>query len=288
LSRVVPPAAILITGCSSGIGRATATGLARAGYRVYATVRTESDADSLGAEGLSSLTPVLADVAEQDSVSALAGQLERELGGTGLGALVNNAGTAYSGPAEFIPMDDWRRQLEVNLLGHVAVTQALLPLVRSARGRIVNITSIGGIVATPFFAPYNASKYALEAVSDCLRVELAPWGIETIIVEPGSIATEIWEAGTSRAREMRDALGPEARELYGDAIEAAIAAGEETGARGIPAERVTETIEGALRSRRPRARYLVGRDAYGMAGAAKLLPARAYDRVVARMLNLPR
>jgi NAD(P)-dependent dehydrogenase (short-subunit alcohol dehydrogenase family) len=154
-------------------------------------------------------------------------------------------------------------------------------------GRIVNVTSIGGVVATPFFGPYNASKFALEALSDCLRVELRPWGIRTIAIEPGSIATDIWARGAENSRRMRESMGPEAERLYGRAMAAMERAATETGERGIPPERVAETIERAVTARRPRARYLVGRDARGMAAASRLLPAGVYDRLVARTLRLP-
>ena len=280
------PRTALITGCSSGIGRATALRLDAAGWRVFAGVRKEADAESLARDGSERLVAMILDVAEQDTIGKAGKLIAAECPG-GLDALVNNAGIAYTGPLEFVPLDDLRHQLEVNLVGHVAVTQAMLPALRTARGRIVNVTSIGGIVATPFFGPYNASKFALEALSDCLRVELRPWGIETVAIEPGSVATEIWASGTKASREMRDRMGPEAEELYGDAMEAAERASTETGARGIEAERAAETIEKALNAKRPRARYLIGRDAHVMSGAKLLLPARAFDWIVRRTLRLP-
>jgi NAD(P)-dependent dehydrogenase (short-subunit alcohol dehydrogenase family) len=274
----------LITGCSSGIGRATALRLDAAGWRVFAGVRRETDGDALVADASERLEPLIIDIGDPESVRAAG---ERASGGGGLDALVNNAGIAYSGPLEFVPLDDLRHQLEINLVGHLAVTQAALPALRRARGRIVNITSIGGVVATPFFGPYNASKFALEALSDCLRVELRPWGIKTIAIEPGSIDTGIWASGAENARRMQETMSPDARQLYGRAMEAMERAATETGERGIPPERAAERIERALNARRPRARYLVGRDAKGMAAASRLLPAGAYDRLVARNLKLP-
>ncbi len=277
---------VLITGCSSGIGRATALRLDSAGWRVFAGVRKQEDAEAIAAAGSAALSPLIVDVAEPASVQSARAELESRSGGR-LDALVNNAGVAYPGPLEFVPLDDFRRQLEVNLVGHLAMTQAMLPFLRAAGGRIVNVTSIGGVVATPFFGPYNASKFALEALSDCLRVELRPWGIKTIAIEPGSVATGIWSSGAELAAEMRERMAPEASELYGEAMEATATASAETGERGIPPEGCAETIERALTARRPRARYLVGRDAYGMAASSKLLPARLYDRLVARLLKLP-
>jgi NAD(P)-dependent dehydrogenase (short-subunit alcohol dehydrogenase family) len=278
--------AVLISGCSSGIGRAAALHLDAAGWHVLAGVRKEADAESLAAEATGALTPLILDVADSDSIEAARERVEREAPG-GLSGLVNNAGIAVSGPLEFIPIEDFRRQLEVNLTGHVAMIQASLPSLRAARGRIINVTSIGGIVTTPFFAPYCASKFGLEAVTDSLRVELRPWGIETIAIEPGSIATEIWAGGLKLFEEMTQRMPTQATELYERALKATAKASADTGARGIPPERAAATIETALTAARPRARYLVGRDAHAMAWASRLLPAKAYDRIVARSLGLP-
>ncbi len=276
----------LITGCSSGIGRATALRLDASGWKVYAGVRKPADAESLASEGSELLTPLILDVTDEETIEDARRAIDAE-GSGGLDALVNNAGVAYTGPLEFVPLDDLRQQLEVNLIGHLATTQAMLPALRTAEGRVVNVTSIGGIVATPFFGPYNASKFALEAISDCLRVELRPWGIKTITIEPGSIATEIWASGTTTSREVRERMKPEAEGLYGKAMEATERASAETGARGIAPEKAAATIEGALNASHPRARYLIGRDAYGMAGAKLLLPARIFDWVIGRALRLP-
>ena len=277
---------VLISGCSTGIGRATALRLDAAGWRVFAGVRREEDAASLAAEGGEGLAPVILDIADSASIDLLRERLEAESAG-GLDGLVNNAGIAVSGPLEFVPLDDFRRQIEVNLIGHLAMTQAFVPALRRTRGRIVNVTSIGGVVATPFFGPYCASKFGLEALGDCLRVELRPWGIDTIAIEPGSIATEIWQSGARVFAEMRERMAPEASGLYGEAMEATARASAETGARGIAPDLAAAAIEKALTARRPRARYLVGRDAVGMVAGKRLLPARAYDRLTARVLKLP-
>ena len=276
----------LITGCSTGIGRATAIRLDRDGWRVFAGVRKAEDAESLAASGSERLQPLILDITDSASIDLARDRISDECT-TGLDALVNNAGVAYSGPLEFVPLDDFRHQLEVNLVGHLAMTQAMLPSLRQGKGRIVNVTSIGGLVATPFFGPYVASKFALEALSDCLRVELRPWGIKTIAIEPGSVATEIWSSGAKLFAEMRERLAPQATELYAEAMEATAQAAVDTGARGIPVEDAAAAIERALTAKNPRARYLVGRDAKVMAGSSRLLPARVYDRLTARVLKLP-
>jgi NAD(P)-dependent dehydrogenase (short-subunit alcohol dehydrogenase family) len=276
----------LITGCSTGIGRATALRLDASGWSVYAGVRRQEDADSLAAAGSERLTPLIIDVTDQGSIAAAAERVEAE-SAAGLGALVNNAGVAYTGPLEFVPLDELRNQLEVNVTGHVAITQALIPALRRARGRIVNITSIGGIVATPFFGPYNASKYALEAISECLRVELRPWGIETIAIEPGSISTEIWSSGLEQFDRTEERMPAEAQTLYGKAIKGLRRAARETGERGIPADHAAAVIEKALVVSRPRARYLIGRDARVMATLSRVLPDRLWDRAIGRIMGLP-
>ncbi len=277
--------AALVTGCSTGIGRATALRLDASGWRVHAGVRRTEDAEALAAAGSDRLEPVILDIAVPESIAAVAERV-----GTapaGIDALINNAGVAYTGPLEFVPLDAFRDQLEVNLTGHLAMTQALIPALRRSRGRIVNITSIGGIVATPFFGPYNASKYGLEALSDCLRLELRPWGIETIVIEPGSIATEIWNSGLDQFERTAERMPPEALSLYGRAIEALRRTSKETGARGIPADRAAAVIEKALLAKRPRTRYRIGRDAQAMAALSGLLPDRLWDRLLGRMMRLP-
>ncbi|MGB3098908.1 MAG: SDR family NAD(P)-dependent oxidoreductase [Solirubrobacterales bacterium] len=276
----------LVTGASTGIGRATALELARCGFAVLAGVRKPEDGEALQTSATGEMEPVIIDVTDAASIEAAAAKVSEQAGG-GLAGLVNNAGIAYTGPLEFVALDDLRHQLEVNLIGQLAVTQAMLPELRAASGRIVNVTSIGGLVATPFFGPYVASKFALEAVSDCLRIELRPWGIETIAIEPGSAATEIWDSGRAIADETRARMGDEAERLYGAALDQTQRISAETGARGIPPEEVARVIHKALTVRRPRARYTVGRDAIGMKFASRLLPDRLWDRIVARSLKLP-
>jgi NAD(P)-dependent dehydrogenase (short-subunit alcohol dehydrogenase family) len=188
---------------------------------------------------------------------------------------------------EFVDLDDFRLQLEINLIGQIAVTQAALPLLRASRGRIANVTSIGGLMATPFMAPYCASKFALEAVSDCLRGELRPWGIEVIAIEPSSVATEIWDRGLVNANEGREKMPAEAERLYSKALDAMTGVAEETAKRGIPVEEAARVIHKALTVKRPRARYLVGRDAVVMKTGSTLVPDKAWDSVLRRAMKLP-
>ncbi len=177
--------------------------------------------------------------------------------------------------------------IEVNLTGQYAVTQSFLPLIRSGRGTIVFITSIGGLVATPFMSPYHASKFGLEGMADSLRRELVPWKIPVVVVEPGSIATPIWEKGAESSERSMARTGPEAERLYGPQIEAMEKTIRRTGDRGIPPERVAEVISEAIAAERPRTRYLVGRDAKLIRRAQSLLPDRLFDRLMRRSMKLP-
>ena len=275
----------LVTGASTGIGRATALRLDRAGWRVFAGVRREEDAESLRGEGSERLEPLLLDVTDAAAVAAAAERIGAEVGKGGLDGLVNNAGIAVMGPLETIPLDEFRHQLEVNLTGQLAVTQAMLPLVRRARGRIVFVSSIGGRLALPFGGPYHASKWGVEATADCLRQELRPWGIDVVVIEPGSIDTPIWERGERAVEEMSGVPAGQER-LYGATVERFRAAVKRTADRGIAPDKVAGTIERALTASRPRTRYLVGADARAQALGRRLLPDRAFDRVVARVMGL--
>lgn len=255
-----------------------------AGWRVFAGVRRESDAESLRAEASARLTPLLLDVTDAAQIAAAAELIEAEAG-EGLAGLVNNAGIAVPSPLETIPIDDFRHQIEVNLTGQVAVTQALLPAIRRAGGRVVFISSIGGRIAFPMTGAYHAAKFGIEAVGDVFRQELRSWDISVSIVEPGSIDTPIWQRGESTA----DAIGersPQREALYGRAIERYREVVRQTAERGIPPEKVARAVEHALTARRPRPRYLVGLDAKVQARVKPLIPTRVFDRIVARMMGL--
>ncbi len=276
---------VLVTGASTGIGRATALRLDGSGWQVFAGVRKEADAESLRREASPGLVPVILDVTDPEQIAAAAEQIERESDGDDLDGLVNNAGVAVPGPLETIPLEDLRHQLEVNLVAYVAVTQAMLPQIRRAEGRIVFLASIGGRIAFPFGGPYHASKFATEAIGDVFRQELRPWGIEVAIIEPGSIDTPIWGRGQDKAEEI-EAKSPQTNLLYGAALEKFKKVIEDTAERGIPPEKVAKAIAHALESSRPKTRYLVGLDAKVQARIQPFIPTRLLDWIVARQLNL--
>jgi NAD(P)-dependent dehydrogenase (short-subunit alcohol dehydrogenase family) len=225
------------------------------------------------------------DVTESESIAGAIRTVD-DAAPAGLSGLVNNAGISVGGPLEFVAIDELRHQLDVNLIGQVAVIQAALPALRKARGRIVNMTSIGGRLASPFLAPYNASKYALEAVTDALRLELRQFGIEVAAIEPGAVATPIWEKGRASAEQATASMPPEAMELYGAgfaAISKFITLGERS---GVPPLEVARAVEHALTATRPKTRYVVGRDAKIRLALTQLLPTRVMDRIVVRAMGL--
>ncbi len=273
---------VVVTGASTGIGEATTLHLKELGFEVLAGVRKDADAERLRGQGVQ---PLMLDVSEEDSIASARAEVDQASGGR-LAALVNNAGIAVSAPLEYIPIDRFRRQLDVNLIGQVAVTQSMLPFLRGARGRVVNVSSIGGRVALPLLAPYAASKFGLEAVSDSLRRELRHLGVEVVVVEPGGVKTPIWGKGNVAADEMLAEVPPEAQVLYGRLVKAVRAESRRIEReRGLPPRAVAEVIGKALTARKPRTRYLVGRDAKLRAAAAKRLPDRAMDALIGRALS---
>jgi NAD(P)-dependent dehydrogenase (short-subunit alcohol dehydrogenase family) len=273
----------LITGCSTGIGEACVVRLAGAGHRVFAGVRTEGDGNRLVTRAGSGVVPVLLDVTDEAQVRAVAQRLEDELGPSGLDGLVNNAAISLGGPIEYVHLDEWRRIFEVNVIGQVAVTRAMIPLVRRARGRVVFLSSMFGRLAMPFLAPYCASKHAIEAIGESLREELRPWDVGVILVEPGAVRTPIWAKGRSYAEEFLADVGAEGLALYGEAAEHMMDAIDTEERIGIPPERVAAVVEEALTRRHPHYRYLVGRDARGVGLLDRFAPDRAMEYLAARL-----
>ena len=272
---------VLVTGASTGIGEACALRLDRLGHRVFAGVRREADGERLRGAASERLTPVQIDVTDAGQIEAAAKQIEAETGG--LQGLVNNAGIGKGGPIEYLPLEDWRTQLEVNVIGQVAVTQAMLPLIRQGRGRVVFMGSIGGKASTALTAPYNASKHAIEAIGESLRYELRPWGIWVAVVEPGAVKTPIWDKTREEADRLERDLPEEARERYGPHIGAIRKALEMQARRGVAPDLVARAVEHALFSARPRTRYPVGADARLQSAMVRLLPDRAREAVIRKV-----
>jgi NAD(P)-dependent dehydrogenase (short-subunit alcohol dehydrogenase family) len=275
----VPSGTVLVTGASSGIGEATVLHLKELGFDAVAAVRKDEDAERLAVSGLRT---VKIDVTDSDSIAAA----HDGLGDGPLAGLVNNAGVAVAAPLEFLPLDQFRHQLEVNLVGQLAVTQTFLPALRAGRGRIVNVSSIGGRVALPMLGAYHASKFALEAVSDTLRRELLSQGVDVVVIEPGGVKTPIWRKGDELGTELAADMPPEAGRLYGRMIEVLRKQSTKIATEtGIEPRGAAEAIGHALTAKRPRARYLVGRDAKMRAPTAAVLPARVLDRLVGRAMR---
>ncbi|WP_294057267.1 SDR family NAD(P)-dependent oxidoreductase [Sphingomonas sp.] len=275
----------VVTGASTGIGWAACKVLADNGWRVFGSVRKQADADRLAVELGERFTPLVFDVTDEAAVRAGAAQVAEALAGRRLGALVNNAGIAVAGPLIHLPVDDFRLQLEVNLTGVVIATQAFAPLLGAdpsragPPGRILNISSVGGKTAFPFMAPYNASKFGLEGLSEALRRELLPFGIDVIVLGPAGVRTPIWDKA--------DALdiAPYAGTIYAEPLERVRTFMAETGRAGLTAEQLGKTIHRILTARKPRVRYAAARNMLE-ARIVPWIPKRLFDRIIGKQLGL--
>lgn len=274
---------VLVTGASTGIGEACARHLDRLGHTVFAGVRREADGERLRAGGSDRLVTVLLDVTDEAQVAAAARRVDEGLGRMRLAGIVNNAGVAVGGPIEYLDLEWWRTQLEVNVVGQVAVTRAFLPLIRRGTGRIVFMGSNSGRIATPMMGPYCASKHAIEAVGESLRHELFDWGIAVSVIEPGAVRTAIWDKGRALADRLETELPEEATTRYRRWIDLIRRGIDASDRGGVEPEVVARAVEHALFSARPRARYPVGSDAKVSALASRLLPDPVRDRVVRAM-----
>jgi NAD(P)-dependent dehydrogenase (short-subunit alcohol dehydrogenase family) len=272
--------AVFVTGASTGIGNATALRLAKAGYDVIPGLRRDEPLPA------PVRPPVLLDLADPASIEPACKEVLARAEGNLVG-LVNNAGYSVTGPFETLSVEDWHRQFEVNFFGHIAITAALLPALMESKGRIVTTGSIGGRMALPFMGPYNASKFAVRGWSDAMRMELAPHGVWVSLIEPGAIATPLWEKGVSAAEAHRDSLEPALREKYAAQMDGALKAAAMSEKMAIPADRCAKVIERALTARHPKGRYLVGPDAHVQAGIA-VLPNRITSGLTRMAARQPR
>jgi NAD(P)-dependent dehydrogenase (short-subunit alcohol dehydrogenase family) len=276
---------VVITGASTGIGWASAKVLIAKGFHVFGSVRKQADADRLQAEFGEHFTPLLFDVTDEAAVAAGAKQVEAALAGQTLAGLVNNAGVAFAGPLLHLPVEEFRQQLEVNLTGVVIATQAFAPLlgaespVRKDPGRIVNISSVGGKNANPFMGPYCTTKFGLEGLSESLRRELMPFGVDVVIVAPGAVATPIWDKADSVD------VTRYANTVYAPALARMKAFMLSLGQSGLPPERIGEAVHTALTAPSPKTRYVVSPDPFQVFMTG-VLPKRTLDRIVGKRLGL--
>ncbi len=273
---------VVITGASTGIGAATARELAQRGFHVLAGVRRDQDADAIRGPGIE---PLILDITNPDHVRALATRVHGDPQGRAVRALVNNAGIGVNVPVEVFAIDEWRRLFEVNFFGHIAVTQALLPALIRSKGRVVNISSVGGKIAMATYGPYAGTKFALEAVSDSLRREIAPSGVQVVVVEPGAVRTEMPDRAMATAHELATTMTPEQTERYGGLVHAITSQTASHTNSGLPAEAAAKVIAKAVMARKPRTRYTVGRDAALITRLTRILPDRTTDRILAAALR---
>lgn len=272
-----------MTGASRGIGEACASHLNKIGFRVFAGVRHTVDGTLAHGNAGACPTPVLLDVTDPISIATAANLIASEVGEAGLAGLVNNAGIVVAAPLEFLPIAELRRQLEVNVIGQIAVTQAFLPLLRKRKGRIVFLSSISGRSVMPLLGPYAASKFALEALADALRMELLASGLSVSIIEPGSVTTPLWENSIAAAEDLARNFPPEAQMLYGRAFAGMKKAALHAAEGGVPVEVVVRSVAHALTASRPKTRDLFGRRTR-LQIMLKLLPDRLRDKLLTRYL----
>jgi NAD(P)-dependent dehydrogenase (short-subunit alcohol dehydrogenase family) len=273
---------VLITGASTGMGAATARELARRGFHVLAGVRRPSDADTLRSAGLE---PVFLDITNPEQIASVSKRIADDPAGRPLRAVINNAGIAINAPVEVLSMEEWQQQFDVNFFGHIAVTKAVLPALHASGGRVVNISSIGGRIAMPTYGAYAAAKFAMEAMSDSLRRELAPHGVQVVVVEPGGVKTEMTGHGIERANDTIATLSPTQRSRYGELLQAIINQATSFTDSGLSAEAAALVIAKAATARRPRTRYTIGRDAAVLTRLSRILSDKMLDRILAANLR---
>ncbi len=281
--------AVLITGASTGVGRATALLLDKQGYQVFAGIRTEKDADSLKLNASNNLIPIILDVTKLEHIKSAVEFVSLAIIDRGLIGLINNAGILVDGPLEYLSLEELRWQFEVNVVGQVAVTQAFLPMLRQAKGRIINIGSVSGKVSSPFFSALCASKFALEALTDSLRMELHPWKIEVILIEPGSIASAAPDKVEESLQKKLANMSPTARAMYGDIYKFALEQLIESNRQGILPEEVASAIQKALEASKPKTRYFVSKEKMILnlfLMLAKILPDRVCDAIQLQELKV--
>jgi NAD(P)-dependent dehydrogenase (short-subunit alcohol dehydrogenase family) len=277
---------IVVTGASTGMGAATVKELARKGFHVLAGVRRKADAEALRGLGIEGIEPCILDITVESDVAAIADRVASDPMHRPLRALVNNAGVAINAPVETLPMDEWRRQFEVNLFGHIAMTQALLPALLNNSGTVVNISSVGGKFALPTYGAYAGSKFALEAVSDALRREVSDVGIKVVVVEPGAVKTEMAERGIATAQGLEANMTSAQRERYADITAAVAGQARSFNVTGVSAEHAATVIAKAATASNPRTRYTIGRDAAILVRITRVVSDRILDRII--RLNLRR
>lgn len=274
---------VIVTGTSSGIGRATAEQLAAEGFHVLAGVRRQEDADKIKRRNIE---PVIVDVTNIDTLKALAVRVEQDPLGRPLRAVVNNAGIAVNAPLEMVPLDEFRRQIEVSVIGQVAVIQALTPALLNSGGRVVNIGSLGGKVSMPGFGIYSAAKFAMEAINDSLRREMSSFGLKVIMITPGGVSTGLSEQGITTAERLAKLMTPDQHRRHDRLFDAVKAQAETWAKDGIRPEKVAAVISRAIHERKPRTRYTVGRDSALLTRLVRILPDKLLDRMLRSQMKL--
>jgi NAD(P)-dependent dehydrogenase (short-subunit alcohol dehydrogenase family) len=275
---------ILVTGASSGIGWATSLELVEKGWRVFAAVRKDEDAKKLRDASSNTIIPVIMDIADYESVKKVASQIEKILGSAGLDVLFNNAGISVQGPIEIIPIEMFEQQMRVNVFGHLFVTQTFLPLIRRAQGRIIFTSSESGRITLPLMGPYSASKFALEAVANALRIELRPWKIRVSLMELQTIKTPMWEKIDTTTEKLIACIPQKARDLYPGELKTLSVFPKWQAEMGLPMTKVVRIIIRAIKAKKPKARYLVGWEARFLVYNFAIWPTVIMDWITSKVM----
>ncbi|MDJ0713618.1 MAG: SDR family oxidoreductase [Prochloraceae cyanobacterium] len=278
---------VVISGASSGIGQACAIHLDKLGYQVFAGVRKEIDGQNLINKSSGRIIPIILDVTDETSIKKAIYRVKKILGSKGLTALINNAAIVIPGALEYIPVSKLRKQLEVNVIGLLSLTQACLPLLRKVSGRIINMGSQNGKFSPPFLGTYSASKFAVEALTDALRVELQPWGMHVSVVEPGAIKTPVWKKCTNDGLQIFNSFPKEVKQLYSLGFDVMYKAALESAETAIPCEIVAKTVEKILTAKKPKTRYVIGLDAKITILLSQIMPDRLFDKILTLYFGYP-
>lgn len=273
---------VLVTGAGRGIGKAIVEHLAATGWDVIAGVRSQSDGAAVTELNPQRISAVILDVTNAEHLAALPAALPQRLD-----AVVNNAGIVVAGPIETLSPDDWRKQLDVNVIGQFAVTRSVLPKLRASRGRAIFISSVNGRLSSPLLGAYAASKFALEAAADALRIELRPWRVRVAVVEPAQTDTDMWRTADDMVVELETSMSAEYRALYDKHIAGMKRFIPMSKKMAVPTSNVVAVVEEALTARRPRARYLVGLGSKFQVSIMTSIPAALRDRIIAKVAGVP-
>ncbi len=277
---------VVITGTSSGIGKACVLNLDKHGFKIFATVRKTKDYRNIQRETSKNVIPLILDLSDENSIKSAYSIVSANVGESGLSGLINNAAIAIGGSLEFMSITDIRKQFEINLFGQIAMIQTFLPLLRKGSGRIINISSTNGWVSFPFMGAYCATKYALEAISDALRLELEKWKIPVSVINPNKIISPIWEKSISITNSLFEKLPPEAKSYYDTILSGVIKTIRKTAYTALTPDIIVKAVFHALTAKKPKIRYLPSFETKILFLVSKILPKKMLNTIIKKEMGI--